>query len=240
MKPPDVVLEVASLEVRYGAVPAVRDLSMQVGRGEIVGLIGPNGAGKSTTLNAIMGAVPARRGEIRLAGRSIRGWAPETIARAGVALVPEGRRIFAEFTVAENLELGLSGRRVKDGVAADLEWVYGLFPIVKEFRGRLAGTLSGGEQQQLAIARALVARPDLLLLDEPSLGLAPALVDVVFDTLRGIRESGVTVLLVEQRAQRTVALAERTYVLSNGELRMTLTPADAGDTDRLVAAYFAG
>ena len=153
--------------------------------------------------------------------------------------MPEGRRIFAEFTVAENLELGLSGRRVKDGVAADLGWVYGLFPVVKEFRGRLAGTLSGGEQQQLAIARALVARPDLLLLDEPSLGLAPAIVDVVFDTLRAIRESGVTVLLVEQRAQRTVALADRTYVLSNGELRMTLTPADAGDTDRLVAAYFA-
>jgi len=239
MEEPDVVLDVASLEVRYGAVPAVRDLSMQVGRGEIVGLIGPNGAGKSTTLNAIMGVVPARRGEIRLAGRSIRGEAPETIARAGVALVPEGRRIFAEFTVAENLELGLSGRRVKDGVAADLGWVYGLFPVVKEFRGRLAGTLSGGEQQQLAIARALVARPDLLLLDEPSLGLAPAIVDVVFDTLRAIRESGVTVLLVEQRAQRTVALADRTYVLSNGELRMTLTPADAGDTDRLVAAYFA-
>jgi branched-chain amino acid transport system ATP-binding protein len=239
MEQPDIVLDVASLEVRYGAVPAVRDLSMQVGRGEIVGLIGPNGAGKSTTLNAIMGVVPARRGEIRLAGRSIRGWAPEAIARAGVALVPEGRRIFAEFTVAENLELGLSGRRVKDGVAADLDWVHGLFPIVKAFRGRLAGTLSGGEQQQLAIARALVARPDLLLLDEPSLGLAPALVDVVFNTLRGIRESGVTVLLVEQRAQRTVALADRTYVLSNGELRMTLTPADAGDTDRLVAAYFA-
>jgi branched-chain amino acid transport system ATP-binding protein len=239
MEAADLVLDVAGLEVRYGTVPAVRDLSLQVRRGEIVGLIGPNGAGKSTTLNAIMGAVVARAGEIRLAGRSILGQAPETIVAAGVALVPEGRRIFAEFTVAENLALGLSGRRAKDGVAADLDWVYGLFPIVERCRDRLAGTLSGGEQQQLAIARALVARPDLLLLDEPSLGLAPAIVDIVFDTLRTIRESGVTVLLVEQRAQRTVALADRTYVLSNGSLRMTLTPADAGNTELLVAAYLA-
>ena len=236
----DVVLEVEGLEVRYGAVAAVRNLSIEVREGEIVGLIGPNGAGKSTTLHAIMGAVPSRRGDIRLGGRSIRGKKTESITRSGVALVPEGRRIFAEFTVEENLRLGLVGRRSKDGVAADLEWIYDLFPVVGRHAGRQAGLLSGGEQQQLAIARALVAGPDLLLLDEPSLGLAPLVVDVVFDTLRAVRERGVTVLLVEQRGQRTVAFADRTYVMSNGEIRMTLTPADAGDTQRIIAAYFAG
>ena len=232
-------LDVESLEVRYGAVPAVRALSLQVQKGEIVGLIGPNGAGKSTTLHAIMGAVPVRQGNIRLAGRSIRGKKPESITRSGVSLVPEGRRIFAEFTVEENIRLGLVGRRSQAGIATDLEWVYELFPVVHRYAERPAGTLSGGEQQQLAIARALVARPDVLLLDEPSLGLAPQVVDTVFRVLRQIRERGVTVLLVEQRAQRTVAFADRTYVMSNGEIRMTLAPADAGDTDRIVAAYFA-
>jgi len=235
----DVVLEVQDLEVRYGAVPAVRNLSIEVHQGEIVGLIGPNGAGKSTTLHAIMGAVPARHGDIRLGGRSIRGRKTESITRSGVALVPEGRRIFGGFTVEENLRLGVVGRRSKDGEAADLEWIYDLFPVVKRFAARPAGTLSGGEQQQLAIARALVAGPHLLLLDEPSLGLAPLVVDVVFDALRAVRERGVTVLLVEQRGQRTVAFADRTYVMSNGEIRMTLTPKDAGDTERIIAAYFA-
>ena len=232
-------LELEGLEVRYGPVAAVRGLSIQVQKGEIVGLIGPNGAGKSTTLHAIMGAVPARAGDIRLGGRSIRGEKPESIARSGVSLVPEGRRIFAEFTVEENLRLGLVGRRSKSEAAADLDWIHDLFPVVGRYAGRAAGTLSGGEQQQLAIARALVARPDLILLDEPSLGLAPQVVDTVFQVLAQIRERGVTILLVEQRAQRTVAFADRTYVISNGELRMTLGPADAGDTQRLVAAYLA-
>ena len=233
----EAILEIEGLEVRYGTVAAVRSLTLEVGPGEIVGLIGPNGAGKSTTLHAVMGLVPARRGEIRFAGRSIRGRKPEAISRSGVALVPEGRRIFAEFTVEENLRLGLVGRRSQDGVQADLDWVHDLFPVVGQHRARPAGTLSGGEQQQLAIARALVAKPDLLLLDEPSLGLGPLVVDVVFQTLAKIRERGVSILLVEQRAQRTVAFADRTYVMSNGEIRMTLGPADAGDTERLVAAY---
>ena len=234
----EAMLEIRDLEVRYGAVPAVRGLSLRIARGEIVGLIGPNGAGKSTTLHAIMGLVPVQAGEIRAAGRSIRGRAPEAISRAGVALVPEGRRIYAEFTVDENLRLGLAGRRARNGVERDLDWIHDLFPIVHEFRARQAGTLSGGQQQQLAIARALVAGPVLLLLDEPSLGLAPKVVDIVFDALAQIRERGVTVLLVEQRAQRTVAFADRTYVLANGEITMTLTPDDAGDTERMVAAYF--
>ena len=234
------ILELDGLEVRYGAVPAVRKLSFQVGRGEIVGLIGPNGAVKSTTLHAILGLVPAHAGEIRFEGRSIRGRSPEAVVRSGIALVPEGRRIYAHLTVDENLRLGLAGRRTRDleSLERDFEWVYELFPIVKEFARRPAGTLSGGQQQQLAIARALVARPDVLLLDEPSLGLAPQLVDVVFQALAAIRERGVTVLLVEQRAQRTVAFADRTHVLSNGELSTSLGPGDAGDTDRLIAAYF--
>jgi branched-chain amino acid transport system ATP-binding protein len=230
-------LELEALEVRYGSVPAVRGLSLRIEKGEIVGLIGPNGAGKSSTLHAIMGLVPIHAGDVRLHGGSIRGRAPEAVARAGIALVPEGRRIYANLTVEENLRLGLAGRRGRDGVAADLAWVHELFPIVREFARRQAGALSGGQQQQLAIARALVAGPDLLLLDEPSLGLAPQLVDTVFSTLESIRERGVTVLLVEQRAQRTVAFAERTYVLANGELAATLGPTDAEDTERLIAAY---
>jgi branched-chain amino acid transport system ATP-binding protein len=232
------LLEVEALEVRYGAVPAVRDLSFEVGEGEIVGLIGPNGAGKTTTLLAIMGGLPVASGDLRLGGRSIRGRAPEEIARAGVALVPEGRRIYGDLTVEENLRLGLAARPGRSGgAAAEVEAVVELFPIVGEFRRRHAGALSGGQQQQLAIARALVAGPRLLLLDEPSLGLAPKIVDVVFDALAEIRRRGVTVLLVEQRAQRTIGFADRTYLMANGELRLVLDPEDAGDTDRLVAAY---
>ena len=233
------LLELARVEVRYGAVAAVRNLSIEIQAGEIVGLIGPNGAGKSTTLHAIMGLVPTRGGSISLRGASLARKSPEAVARTGIALVPEGRRIFAELTVDENLRLGLAGRRSRAGADDDIEAVHELFPIVREFRRRQAGVLSGGQQQQLAIARALVAKPDLLLLDEPSLGLAPKIVDVVFDALAEIRRRGVTVLLVEQRAQRTVAFADRTYLMSNGEIRLTLTPDDAGDTDRMVAAYFA-
>ena len=228
-------LTVDGLCVRYGAVEAVRGLSLEVNPGEIVGLIGPNGAGKSSTLNAIMGAAAVAGGEIRLDGVSLRGRRSEDVARAGIALVPEGRRIFVELTVEENLRLGLAARRSPGGI----DNVFELFPVIEEFRRRQAGALSGGQQQQLAIARALVADPSVLLLDEPSLGLAPRIVDVVFDALAAIRERGLAVLLVEQRAQRTVALADRTYVLSNGELRLTLGPKDANDTDKLVAAYFA-
>jgi branched-chain amino acid transport system ATP-binding protein len=227
----DHALELRELSVRYGAVDAVRGLSLVAERGEVVGLIGPNGAGKSSTLHAIMGVVRPAGGEILVNGTSVRGRRPEAVARSGVALVPEGRRIFS----------GLAGRGSRTlnggGVRGDLAWVYELFPIVHEFRKRQAGVLSGGQQQQLAIARALVARPEVLLLDEPSLGLAPTLVDAVFGALGAIRERGVTSLLVEQRAQRTVAFADRTYLIANGELRLTLTPKDADDTTTMVAAY---
>ena len=231
------VLVVEDLRVRYGGVEAVRGLSLEVRPGEIVGLIGANGAGKSSTLHAIMGVAPVTGGDIRLGDASLRGRRPEDVARDGVALVPEGRRIFGELTVEENLRLGFAARRGGDAAAA-LRDVYALFPIVEEFRNRHAGALSGGQQQQLAIARALVAEPDVLLLDEPSLGLAPGIVDVVFDVLAAIRDRGLGILLVEQRAQRTVAAADRCHVLANGELRLTLGPDQAADTDALVAAYF--
>ena len=233
----EAALAVRDLGVRYGSVPAVRGLTLEVGKGEIVGLIGPNGAGKSTTLHAIMGLISAT-GSVTVDGESVLGRSPERIARSGVALVPEGRRIYADFTVEENLRLGLAARRGRYGKQV-LAGAYELFPVLREFRRRSAGALSGGQQQQLAIARALVAQPDVLLLDEPSLGLAPSLVDDVFSALSDIREGGFAVLLVEQRAQRTVALADRTHVLSNGELRLTLGPDDAGDTEKMVAAYFA-
>jgi branched-chain amino acid transport system ATP-binding protein len=231
-------LAVEKLTVRYGAVEAVRDLSLEVKPGEIVGLIGPNGAGKSSTLHAIMGVAPVTGGDVRLDGRSLLGRRPEDVARRGIALVPEGRRIFGELTVEENLRLGLAGRK-RGHNGGGLTRAYDLFPVLQEFRSRQAGVLSGGQQQQLAIGRALTADPDVLLLDEPSLGLAPKIVDVVFEALTQIRDSGLGVLLVEQRAQRTVALADRSHVLANGELRLTLGPKDAGDTDRLVAAYLA-
>jgi len=231
-------LALEQLSVRYGAVEAVRGLSLEVRPGQIVGLIGPNGAGKSSTLHAIMGTAPITGGDVRLDGTSVVGRRPEDVARRGVAIVPEGRRIFGELTVEENLRLGLAARGARkngDGIAR----AYELFPVLRDFRSRQAGTLSGGQQQQLAIGRALAADPAVLLLDEPSLGLAPKIVDVVFEALTRIREAGLAVLLVEQRAQRTVALADESHVLANGELRLSLGPEDAGDTDRLVAAYLA-
>jgi branched-chain amino acid transport system ATP-binding protein len=232
---PAPALALDGVSVAYGGVTAVRGVSLTVEAGEIVGLIGPNGAGKSTTLHAVVGLVPLREGEVRFRGQSLRGRSPEAIARAGVALVPEGRRLFGELTVDENLRLGLASRReVANGAFDD---VFELFPILEEFRRRPAGALSGGQQQQLALARALVAEPSVLLLDEPSLGLAPTTVDLVFSTLQSIRDRGLAVLLVEQRAQRTVAIADRTHVLASGELRLALGPDDAADTDRMVAAY---
>ena len=230
-------LELADLQVAYAGVPAVRGIDLTVGHGEIVGLVGPNGAGKSSTLHAVMGAAPVIGGDVRLHGRSLRGRRPEDVARLGVALVPEGRHIYGSLSVEENLRLGFAARRTRDGLDDDLAWVQGLFPVVHEFARRNAGALSGGQQQQLAIARALVARPDVLLLDEPSLGLAPTVVERLFETLAQIRERGVSILLVEQRAQLTIAFADRTHVIANGALRLTLGPQDAGDTERLTAAY---
>ena len=234
---PEPVLELDRVHARYGPVPVVRGVSLTVGAGEIVGLIGPNGAGKTTTLLSVMGDVPHVTGDVRLDGTSITGWAPERIVSRGVGLVPEGRHIFANLTVAENLRLGLAGRSSPDGLEDDLDWIHSLFPVVKEFRDRPAGALSGGQQQQLAIARALIAGPRVLLLDEPSLGLAPAVIDTVLGALAEIRERGVAILLVEQRAQLIAGFADHTHVLNGGEIRVSLTPDEAQDTDRMIAAY---
>jgi branched-chain amino acid transport system ATP-binding protein len=232
------ILAIEDLEVRYAGVPALRGLSLEVGSGEIVGLVGPNGAGKSTTMLTIMGVTNVARGEVKVAGASVLGRRTDSIARAGVALVPEGRHVFAELTVAENLRLGaMAAKRDADHLETDLD-VGDLFPILTEFAGRQAGALSGGQQQQLAIARALLSRPRILLLDEPSLGLAPSVVEDLWASLRLIRERGVTIFLVEQRAKITIELADRTHIVANGELRGTLTPQDANDLDRIADAYF--
>ncbi len=232
------LLEIDSLSVRYGSVPAVRKLSMSVGAGEVVAIVGPNGAGKTTALSAVMRMVGWSGGDVRLGGESLGRLSPDQVARRGIALVPEGRQIFANLTVLENLRLGMIARRSKTGAAQALDAVYEQFPIVKTFLDRPAGLLSGGQQQQLAIARALVAEPDLLLLDEPSLGLAPAVIDTVFSALAAIRASGRTIVLVEQRAQRAIAFADRSYVLAEGVVRDRLVAADASDAPRLRAAYF--
>ena len=185
-----------------------------------------------------LGAVRPAAGDVRLDGRSLIRRRPEDIVRAGLALVPEGRQIFAGLTVEENLRLGLVGRRDAAGVDEDLATVEDLFPVVRDARRRQAGALSGGQQQQLAIARGMLAEPRVLLLDEPSLGLAPSVVDSVWEALAEIRRRGLTILLVEQRAQITVSLADRTHVMASGEIRTTLTPGDAGDSERMAEAYF--
>jgi len=234
----EALLELDHIGVSYGSVPAVRDLSLEVAIGEVVGLVGPNGAGKSTTLAAIMGVQRIAAGDIRLEGTSIAKAQPDAIARRGIGLVPEGRHIYPDFTVEDNLRLGLLGRSTQEGADRDLDWIRGLFPVVAESSKRMAGLLSGGQQQQLAIARALVGAPRVLLLDEPSLGLAPSVVDTLFDALAEIRDNGVAILLVEQRAQLTVAFADRTHVLRNGELVLTLGPEDVADTEQMTQAYF--
>jgi branched-chain amino acid transport system ATP-binding protein len=232
------VLEVRGLEVRYGPVEVVRGLDLRLERGEVLGLIGANGAGKSSTLAAIAGTVTPARGDIELHGESIADLPIEARVGRGLALVPEGRHIFPSFTVDENMRLGLLGRRDDTGADAILDRVYDLFPIVREFGERVAGQLSGGQQQQLALARALVSEPDVLLLDEPSLGLAPAIVESLMTALASIRETGVSILLVEQRAQYTVGFADRTHVLRGGSIVLSMTPKDAGDVDRMTTAYF--
>lgn len=233
----EALLVLEGLFVEYVGVPAVRDVTLGVGAGEVVGLIGANGAGKSTTLLSIMGVQRPASGDVRLDGRSIVGESPDVIARRGVGLVPEGRHIFPEFSVAENMRLGTLGRP-EEASEVDVEWVESLYPVVSQFASRPAGALSGGQQQQVAIARALVGGPRVLLLDEPSLGLAPKLVESLFETLSVVRDRGVAILLVEQRAQLTVSFADRTHVMRNGELVETLGPDDAGDLERMRHAYF--
>ncbi len=213
------LLEVEDLEVTYGRSRAVEGISLSVGEGEVVGIVGPNGAGKSSTLRAIMGAVRRSGGQVTLRGKALAPGRPENIARLGVAMVPEGRHLFASMTVKENLELGRLARRRDRRPRFDDGEVAELFPVAEEFRDQRAGLLSGGQQQQVAIARALLADPDLLLLDEPSLGLSPTAVAAVFSALAHIHELGVSILLVEQRAEMTLEFCSRSYVLVGGRIR---------------------
>jgi branched-chain amino acid transport system ATP-binding protein len=231
------VLTIENLTVQYGGVPAVAGVSFHVDAGELVGIIGPNGAGKSSTLLALVNAVRSSSQRLELRGVSISGKAPEFVARRGLALVTEGHHIFGELSVADNLKLGRVARSSALGLEADMEWILDLFPILREFHSRSAGLLSGGQQQQLAIARALISSPYLLVLDEPSLGLSPTAVDTVFAAIEAVRQRGVAVLLVEQRAQQAVAAADRTHVLSEGRVTMTLTPSDASNSELLTKAY---
>lgn len=231
------MLKVDGLYVRYGRTHAVQDVTLEVNEGEVVGLIGPNGAGKTTTLSAIFGLVHPSDGSITFEGRSLVGRAPENIVSLGIALVPEGRHIFGTLSVGENLQLGGTPRKDRAAFRADLDRVYDLFPALQAYHGRSAGKLSGGEQQQLAIARALLSRPRLLLLDEPSLGLAPRIIDLVFDTLAELRDQGVTVLLVEQNAARTVAFADRSYLLRGGRIALTGTREELSGQVDLAHAY---
>jgi branched-chain amino acid transport system ATP-binding protein len=212
------MLTIDDLRVTYGRVPALHDVSLHVDEGEVVALVGPNGAGKTTMLSAVFGLVTPAAGSIRFEGQSLLGVSPEKIPRKGLALVPEGRHIFGTLTVAENLLLGTTALKDRRSAATDLERTLERFPALKTYYGGSAGSLSGGEQQQLAIARALLSRPRLLLLDEPSLGLAPVMIDVVFDALAELREEGVTILLVEQNAARAVEFADRAYILRSGRM----------------------
>jgi branched-chain amino acid transport system ATP-binding protein len=210
------VLELRGVRIGYGPIEVVHGVDLSVGRGEAVGMIGPNGAGKSSILRAVCGLARPASGEVVFEGRALTGMAPERIARLGLALVPEGRHIFKTLTVAENLRLGARG---EDEDATWIERTLARFPILRERAGQRADRLSGGEQQQLAIARALLGRPKLLILDEPSLGLAPKTIDVIYELLQGLRDEGVTMLLVEQNAARTIDFSDRCVVLSGGEIR---------------------
>jgi branched-chain amino acid transport system ATP-binding protein len=231
------LLQVENLSVFYGSIEALRGVSLRVEEGEVVTLIGANGAGKSTTLRTISGLIEPKRGSIRFAGQEIQGWAPHRVVKSGLVQVPEGREIFANLTVDENLQLAAFLRKDKVAIRADRERALELFPRVRERLRQQAGTLSGGEQQMLAIARALVARPKLLMLDEPSLGLAPQLVRSIFQVIREINREGTTILLVEQNANMALQVANRAYVIEVGQIRMEGPAAELAASDEVRKAY---
>ena len=234
------MLTVEDLHVYYGNIAAVNGLTMAVRPGEIVTLIGSNGAGKSTTLRTVSGLLHARRGTVTFKGKDISRLAGHQVVAAGITHSPEGRRIFPRMTVEENLDLGAFLRRDRDGIAADKERVLELFPRVRERLAQKAGTLSGGEQQMLAVGRALMGQPELLLLDEPSMGLAPVLVDLIFDTIQTIRDQGTTVLVVEQNALAALSIADYAYVLESGNLKLQGRGSDLAKDDEIVRAYMGG
>ena len=234
------ILSVADLHVAYGAVKALRGISLEVFPGELVSICGVNGAGKSTTLKAISGVQKPNSGRIRFKGKDVVGKKPEQLHKLGMALVPEGREIFPSLTVAENLRIGAFGRFSAARFAADLEDIFGLFPILKERLDQPGGQLSGGEQQMLAIARGLVAHPDLLMMDEPSLGLSPTMVDQIFELITVLKGRGITILLVEQNAERALAIADRAYLLSTGTVQFAGAPQDMSSEVDITAIYLGG
>ena len=229
------ILEVKDLNVSYGGIKAVKDISFAVPKGEVVTLIGANGAGKSSTLRSSVGLVKPESGSILLKGEELAGVPTEQIVTKGITLVPEGRRVFPDMTVAENLKIGAYMR--KDSLDADMNWVYDLFPRLKERSWQLAGTLSGGEQQMLAIGRALMSRPEIIMMDEPSLGLAPIVVKGVFDIIREINKQGVTILLVEQNANMALKAANLGYVMETGRITLSGTGAELLENEEVKAAY---
>jgi branched-chain amino acid transport system ATP-binding protein len=231
------VLQVADIHSYYGAIEALKGISIEVYEGEVVTLIGSNGAGKTTTLRSISGIVPPRQGRIIYQGRDITGLQGHHIAAMGIAHSPEGRRIFPRMTVRENLDMGAFTRRDAEGIRADMDRVFELFPRLKEREKQKAGTMSGGEQQMLAMGRALMAQPTLLLLDEPSLGLAPVIVDKIYEIIREINEQGVTILLVEQNANYALDVSTRGYVLETGTVALTDNSAALRTDERVKAAY---
>jgi len=230
------LLDVREIDVRYGPIHAVRGVSLRVGAGEIVTIIGANGAGKSTILKAVVGLLRPSSGEVRLEGESLAALRPANIVRRGIAMVPEGRRVFPRLSVLDNLRLGGYGRP-KIEVGQTLDRVFTLFPRLRERRRQLAGTLSGGEQQMLAIGRGLMSQPRLLLLDEPSMGLAPLLVQQIFETILAINERGTTILLVEQNAHMALAVADRGYVMENGRIVLTGEAETLATNPQIRAAY---
>lgn len=237
---PDRMLTVDNLNVYYGAIHAVKGISFTLDQGEIVTLIGANGAGKSTTLSTITGLLRARRGMIRFQGEDISQARTEDIVRKGIVQVPEGRRIFATLSVMENLEMGAFTRNKKVEFQQDLDSVFQRFPRLAERRNQLGGTLSGGEQQMLAIARGLMSRPSLLLLDEPSMGLAPLLVEQIFQIIRDINDQGTSILLVEQNAQMALSIANRAYVLETGKIALEGDANELMNNDMVIEAYLGG
>ena len=229
------ILEIRDLGVSYGGIQAVRGISFEVSEGEVVTLIGANGAGKSSTLRSIVGLVKPSAGQISFEGQELRGLTTENIVKQGITLVPEGRRVFVNLTVYENLKMGAYMR--KDRLDDDLNWVYELCPRLKERSWQSAGTLSGGEQQMLAIGRALMSRPKLIMMDEPSLGLAPIVVQGVFDIIKEINRQGVTILLVEQNANMALKAADRAYVMETGRITMSGTGRELSENEEIRAAY---
>ena len=229
------ILEVKDLHVSYGGIKAVKDISFAVPKGEVVTLIGANGAGKSSTLRSIVGLVKPESGSIQFEGAQLAGLPTDQIVSKGITLVPEGRRVFPDLTVLENLKIGAYMR--KDSLDEDLKWVHDLFPRLKERSWQLAGTLSGGEQQMLAIGRALMSKPELIMMDEPSLGLAPIIVQGVFDIIREINKQGVTILLVEQNANMALKAANKGYVMETGRITLTGTGAELLENEEVKAAY---